>query len=145
MKNCTRCETPFNEDEFPVINSKTGKRSSMCSECKREYDREHYAKHKERRVPMKKVNSQTLRYRNLRFLVDYLKTHPCVDCGESDFVVLEFDHQHSKVGNIADMKTRCSLQTLKDEIAKCDVVCANCHNRRTAKQFGYYKSIGENI
>lgn len=141
MKNCTRCEAPFEQEEFPVINSKTGKRSSMCSECKREYDREHYAKHKERRIPMKKVNSQTLRNRNLRYIVDYLMKNPCVDCGEKDFVVLEFDHQGNKSGNISNMKNHNSLQVIKDEIAKCDVVCANCHRRRTAKQFGYYKSI----
>ena len=145
MKICTKCKQDFLEVEFPLINTKTGKRSYMCVKCKRQYDREHYNKHKERRVPMKKVNSAKLRIRNLQYIIDYLKQNPCVDCGENDFVVLEFDHQYDKKANIADMKSRCSLKTIKDEIDKCEVVCANCHKRRTAKQFGYYKSIGENI
>lgn len=47
MKECKRCKSLFKKDEFPVINHKTGKISSMCPECKREYDRKHYAKHYE--------------------------------------------------------------------------------------------------
>ena len=145
MKKCTRCKECFEKEVFPILNKLSGKMSSMCSDCKREYDREHYIKHKEKNIIAKTRNAKNLRERNLRFLVDYLKSHPCVDCGEDDFIVLEFDHQHSKIGNISNMKNNCSLETLKNEIAKCEVVCANCHNRRSAKQFGYYKTIGENI
>jgi len=67
-----------------------------------------------------------------RYLIDYFETHPCVDCGERDPVVLEFDHLADKSfcigGAIHDRK----WQSILDEIAKCVVVCANCHRRRTA-------------
>lgn len=79
---------------------------------------------------------------NKIFVFGYLATHPCVDCGESDPVVLEFDHRipEEKVDAIAHMvSTMVSIDTLEAEIKKCDVRCANCHRRRTAKQFNYQK------
>lgn len=64
---------------------------------------------------------------------DYLLQHPCVDCGEQDFMVLEFDHVRGvKEYNISTILSDVmSLETLKVELAKCDVRCSNCHNRIT--------------
>ena len=60
----------------------------------------------------------------------YLRDHPCVDCGESDLRVLEFDHvRGDKFKSIAQMYSYC-LQRIMTEIAKCDVRCANCHRIR---------------
>lgn len=65
----------------------------------------------------------------------YLAEHPCIDCGEADPIVLEFDHRNpaSKVGNIADIINRSGwgLKRLQTEIEKCDVRCCNCHRKRT--------------
>jgi hypothetical protein len=75
-------------------------------------------------------------------LLMYLSTHACVDCGESDPVVLDFDHidKGNKSASVADMlKDRRSWSTIEIEIAKCEVRCANCHRRRTAKQFTWYR------
>jgi hypothetical protein len=63
-----------------------------------------------------------------------------VECGESDIVVLEFDHQRDKTLNVSALSREgYSLDRLKQEIAKCEAVCANCQRRRTAKQFGWYR------
>jgi hypothetical protein len=81
-----------------------------------------------------KVRQQTKaqRTRNQEFVRSFLSEHPCVDCGESDIVVLEFDHQRDKTQEVCELaRNGVSLQTLKNEIEKCDVVCANCHKRRT--------------
>jgi hypothetical protein len=80
------------------------------------------------------------RLRNLQYMVDYLKQHPCVDCPEIDPVVLEFDHRGNKDYNVGEM-SNYSLSTIIKEIAKCDIRCANCHKRKTAKQFNYYQGI----
>lgn len=71
-------------------------------------------------------------------LANYLAAHSCVDCGESDIVVLEFDHRGGKVKAVSRFKGY-KIETLMAEIAKCDVVCCNCHRRRTARQFGSYR------
>jgi hypothetical protein len=86
--------------------------------------------------------SANQRKRNRQFIWEYLKTHPCIACGEPDPVVLDFDHRdpNTKHLEICEMRTR-SLQTIAVEIAKCDVLCANCHRRRTAKQQGWYKNL----
>lgn len=77
-------------------------------------------------------NKQSI-IRNREYVDKYLKTHPCIDCGESDNVVLEFDHvRGEKKRNISDMILKAfSINAIKTEIEKCDVRCANCHRRVT--------------
>ena len=74
--------------------------------------------------------------------MEYLSTHPCVDCGETDIVVLEFDHlgKDKKLDDVAHMIPRgYSLDKIKKEIAKCEVVCCNCHRRRTYTRANCYR------
>ena len=83
--------------------------------------------------------------RSRKFIILYLESHPCVDCGEKDGVVLEFDHVRGvKSKHIAALVANgCSVDRIRREIEKCDVRCANCHRRRTAKERGWYRSTGE--
>jgi hypothetical protein len=74
------------------------------------------------------------------FIAKYLAHHPCIDCGEADPVVLEFDHRDRKTKrfNVCDgVRRHYSLQTMRCEIDKCDVRCANCHRRRTHQEQHY--------
>lgn len=69
----------------------------------------------------------------------HLLDNPCVDCGEADPIVLEFDHRDGveKSFNIGESNHKSiSLSRVIAEIAKCDVRCSNCHRRRTYIQFG---------
>lgn len=66
--------------------------------------------------------------------LDYFKLHPCVDCGESDPLVLEFDHLRDKTFNIARAMPDRGWDSILAEIEKCEVVCANCHRRRTLRR-----------
>jgi hypothetical protein len=88
------------------------------------------------------ARSYQVRKRNLQFVWDYYKAHPCLDCGETDPIVLEADHQRDKLDTIAKLAhhTR-SLQVIQTELDKCEIVCRNCHTRRTAKTFGWYADI----
>jgi hypothetical protein len=71
-----------------------------------------------------------------------LLAHPCVDCGESDPLVLEFDHREDKRAQIVDlMRNHAQWSDVLKEIEKCDVRCANCHRRRTAKVRGHYREL----
>ncbi len=111
-----------------------------CRDCKKIYDKEFYQKTIETRRKNKKLNSKEIRKRNTQYIWDYLKKHPCIDCNESDPIVLEFDHRENKKYNVSEMSV-LSLEKIENEISKCDIRCANCHRRKTAKQFGWYEKI----
>ena len=71
--------------------------------------------------------------RNSEFVKEYLSKHACLDCGEKDIRVLEFDHtKDDKYNDVSVLVWRaCSIKTIEKEINKCEVVCANCHRKRT--------------
>lgn len=73
--------------------------------------------------------------------MEFLEKNPCVECGESDPVVLELDHLDptEKTSNVSDLMNRSRMELLMEELAKCQVMCANCHRKKTAKQFGWWK------
>jgi hypothetical protein len=78
-----------------------------------------------------------------RWVRKFIKTHPCVDCGETDWRVIEFDHRDRalKKAKIADLITQGrTLERIKAEIALCEPRCANCHRRRTIKQLKWYRA-----
>jgi L-lysine 2,3-aminomutase len=64
---------------------------------------------------------------------NFLSGKCCIDCGESDPIVLEFDHiiESEKCFNIADaIAHNYSEKSLIEEMDKCEIRCANCHRRR---------------
>jgi hypothetical protein len=86
------------------------------------------------------ADPRPLRRRNLRFITHYLESAPCVDCGEADVVVLDFDHVGVKRHGVVELAYReASIASLKREIGECEVRCANCHRRRTAIQQGHFR------
>lgn len=65
-------------------------------------------------------------------LLHRLKSVPCMDCGGTfDPVCMDFDHRPGEVKLANIGKFRATSPRLMAEIAKCDVVCANCHRLRT--------------
>lgn len=80
----------------------------------------------------------------MRLIREYLLAHPCVDCGDENPIILQFDHvRDKKVAGIGEMVRRgLSWSKISDEIKKCDVRCANCHTKRTAISRGYYAFMG---
>lgn len=96
-----------------------------------------------RRRERQKANKEKAKQRARQYVADYFATHLCADCGESDPVVLTFDHlpgEHNKRGNISDMiQNGLGLETIKAEIAKTEVVCYNCHSLREQARRGAYR------
>jgi hypothetical protein len=66
------------------------------------------------------------------------KKKPCADCGvEYPWYVMDYDHVRGKKKHtIAKMLQHQGIETIKEEIAKCDVVCSNCHRIRTFNRTG---------
>ena len=103
----------------------------------REASRRHYEKHRDQVIAKAKEYSIKTRVRIRAFITAHLKANPCVDCGETDAIVLEFDHVAGKDFNLSDAARKgVSIKKLKDEIAKCEVRCSNCHRRKTYERSG---------
>ncbi len=74
-------------------------------------------------------------------LLDFLSTKKCIDCGEKDPVVLDFDHidPSNKFKSVSQMLSgHYSWKSLLVEMSKCEIRCANCHRRKSYIQFGYF-------
>ena len=95
----------------------------------------------ERRRERHKANKENARQRAREFIAFYLAEHPCVDCSESDSIVLTFDHvRGQKRDNISDMvRNGLSIEAIRAEIEKTEVTCFNCHAIRTQKRSESYR------
>lgn len=132
-RTCPRCGETKAITEF---NRSTGfGHQYYCRECQSAW----YREHKQQHIANVNVNSARYRERNARLILEYLLSHPCVDCGETDPSVLEFDHMRDKLQTISRLKRGSSPPAIFAEISKCEVRCVNCHLRRTGEQFGWHK------
>ena len=141
MKRCPTCHQRKPVEEFSWKDKARGRRCSTCRECMRVYIRNHYSNNVEYYVAKAKRRKKVYNEQTYKMILDYLLLHPCVDCSESDPVVLEFDHveKGTKIAAISEMIRRQNAwDTIAKEIAKCEVRCANCHRRRTALQLGWH-------
>ena len=133
---CSRCNILKDESLFNSNKSKKTGKQSYCRDCQKEFDKAHYQKSEKRRISTRQRQNQNFE-ENKIFILNYLKTHPCVDCGESDPIVLEFDHMRDKLKNISDMRRSYSLNNIILEIEKCEIRCANCHKRKHYDHRGF--------
>jgi len=139
MKLCGKCGKTKPLTEFTFKKGKH-KPQSYCKDCNREYQREHYHRNKEKYFDDRKQRRKDSKEKAIKLLLEYVKDG-CVDCGEKDFEVLDFDHieQSNKEYTISYMiNNGFGVEKIKNELEKCRVLCSNCHRRRTAKQLGWY-------
>lgn len=134
-KTCSRCSGVFDIEYFGWRYKRKKKVvQPYCPECSKAYRREHYYGNRAAYKRRAKVRTAAFRKQSRAFLADFLRTHPCVDCGTNDLRVLEFDHVRGrKVKGVCAMLDH-SIETIKVEIAKCEVRCKNCHAIATGKR-----------
>ena len=138
MKKCSRCTKTKEYSDFAKRSAAKDGLANWCKLCFKEYDRDRYRKGDKSR----KDKNRLERIEKIRVLLwDYLCNSSCPDCGETDPEVLEFDHldPSKKEANVSDMLRSRSWESILGEIKKCEVVCANCHRKRTIKQFGFWR------
>lgn len=143
MPICNHCGLPKEEEEFNWRWKNLGIRQSCCKTCQQEQRRSWYeGSAKERHKENVHARKRRVRDEAREYVVSYLSEHPCVECGEDDPVVLEFHHRDG------DEKERAiseligggySIETIQKEIDKCDVMCANCHRKKTMRDRGWYR------
>lgn len=139
-KRCGKCSLTLPLESFKVDNKVTGKIHSYCYECQKAYARTYYASRYVGNTQEYKDSTKSFREASRISHFEYLSGKRCVDCGESDPIVLEFDHvSGEKSFSISKRAGRASWATIKREIEKCEIRCANCHRRKTAKQLNHAK------
>lgn len=143
VRVCARCHREKPIEAFPIKDNVRGTRRAYCIPCCREYGREHYRLNRPAYLKRTRTRNASVRLAHQALVLDYLRTHSCVDCGIGDPVVLEFDHRDplTKTANVGWLIRSGSTEDLKAEIAKCDVRCGNCHRRKTLLQFPSYRAL----
>jgi hypothetical protein len=139
-RRCGRCRAAKPLSDFAWRRRARGQRDNYCRLCRAAYKQAHYAANRERYLANARHRKRVVVNERAVYLVEFFREHPCVDCGESDPIVLEFDHLADKRFEIAKGIRDRKWSDVLDEIAKCDVVCANCHRRRTALRAGFARA-----
>lgn len=122
-------------DAFPPVRRGEPKLQTWCRECFAAYGKVYYRANREAQKARLLRNVQATREQNRLRTVEYLLRHPCVDCGNADIVVLQFDHMRDKTADIARLvASGRTWAAIVREIEKCEVRCSNCHRRKTAQR-----------
>lgn len=138
-KKCGACKLSKPLDEF---NRKKEGYNSQCRSCQKAYWSNYYAdpEKKQRHIANSRRNTKKDRAITAQ-MIAAAKDKPCADCGNKyPYYVMDFDHLPGceKTDGVAAMFTQGrSRKLILAEIAKCEVVCANCHRERThLRSFG---------
>lgn len=141
MKKCSKCLRILDESNFNW-KIKGIRLQYHCKDCSRAYIRNHYQNNIKYYVSKAQKRNRLIRKNAYSYLGPYLLSHPCVDCGEMDILVLEFDHIDRKMkdGEISHIIANGgNLDKIIREISKCEVRCSNCHRRKTEKENNSWK------
>ncbi len=123
-KECGRCRRLL---PSVLFNRSGAGLQAWCRACFAAYHQARRARAQERIVELRSAARS--------FVLTYLRDRPCSDCGIADIVVLEFDHLRDKRADVSRLMSRgTTIPRLAEEIQKCEVVCANCHRRRTLRR-----------
>lgn len=142
LKHCNKCNEDKPLSGFSKLKAAKDGLNYYCKPCQRAANRACWIPYykKERKRLLKK---QVLKIKERTQLLAKLKDKPCADCGNKfPFYSMDFDHVRGKKEFAVSSAGNLKWSRILKEIAKCDVVCANCHRARTYKrdQFGPKKS-----
>lgn len=154
-KICLVCGLPKDIEEFGIKRSRPDGHSSRCLLCTRDSYNSRYTvryrkkKNRQRRI-YREINAQKIsvaykiHYQKHLGVISELKKGPCKDCIREDLppFCMEFDHRDpsTKFMKVSQMVGHFPLETVMEEIAKCDLVCRNCHRIRTKSRSGHLTS-----
>lgn len=129
VRRCSKCGV---EQPLSQFHRRAERHQLWCKACRRAWDSLYHATTRERRKTQRAERHQRLVAR-----MRELKSRPCLDC-EGNFhpAAMTFDHRPGteKVGDLASLAGRGLTGLFEQELAKCDVVCANCHAVRTFRR-----------
>lgn len=137
MKRCPRCKTTKPLTDFHKSRLRRDSVQSICIKCRAEIDRERYER--TRGTQARRQTKREFKRSRSDWLRSLKAGRPCTDCGKVlPPEAMQWDHRPGteKIGDVSTL-TGLSMQRILDEIAKCDLVCTNCHIMRTASRAGW--------
>ena len=143
MKKCCCCGEYKNESDFWKLSKSSDWLQYRCKDCKRLYDNWYYWKSPSSYKINKQAKAKDRRKEILVYVKNIaLKRWCCICWYNKHIAALQFHHrdQLSKKDAVSEVNapTKNIEETVKEEIDKCDIVCANCHLEITAKQLWRY-------
>lgn len=144
-KTCTMCgllkpTTDYYADKKQSSGLRPNCKACQSKRSKHTYDTDPAYRARKLAIAAKYQKGQRRDYQ-IRILT-IMKRAGCKDCGETDPLVLDFDHISDKTAGIAIMvRNHYTWEAIEAEIAKCEVRCSNCHRRKTALERNYYDGI----
>lgn len=140
MKICTICNIEKPLTEFHVRNLSKGTYQSTCKSCRKTIDKEYYNKDKSKKYKGNEARRKLIR----EWINDYKRNVKCSICSESHIACLTFHHSNpkNKEFGIGDSNGYGrSIESIKKEIEKCIVLCANCHMKLHYEQRELAQSV----
>jgi hypothetical protein len=136
MKICSNCKQEKSLEEFNKkgFDRKGNPRfQTYCRPCDKKISKKYYHVNKEEQKKKIYASRKVRIEATKKYVRDLKSSTPCMDCGVVyPYYVMDFDHQHSKEFLISKAVAEgTSLEKIKKEIAKCHIVCSNCHRIRT--------------
>jgi len=134
-QQCVVCKQ---DKPLESYSSKGEGKQRKCKQCTAEYGKRHYQANKAIYIARAQKNEANSVKRNQDFIRAYKENHPCVDCNTRyPYYVMDFDHLEGfeKLSNVSLLTRQAfSLERIEEEMAKCELVCSNCHRKRTHKR-----------
>jgi len=129
MKQCNKCKIDLPLNKFHKNKKYNDGFQKSCKDCCKKRDQQSYENRKQYYINKNKEYIE----RNRIFIKRYKQIFgKCIDCGITDYRVLQFDHLKDKKDDISKLVNEAnSIKSLKSEIKKCVVRCANCHQIKT--------------
>jgi len=136
MRTCYTCKESKSLEDFNKKTSRKDGYQTECHECNKLRSRKYYADNETKHKAVILARNLKKRQEKLRLVGEYLLQNPCVDCGEKDIRLLDFDHRgdspkNNEVMVIAQRSGGTRIERLIEEMNKCDIRCKNCHTLKT--------------
>lgn len=138
MKKCSRCKDNKNLSEFRTSKSSKDGYQKCCIVCDKEYQKEWYKKNKAKVIPKSKIRNIQQAKKIQDIILGRLEGNSCAICGEKDILVLEFDHLENKKFDLGKAFYK-NEKEVENELNKCQILCSNCHKRKTHKERKTYR------
>lgn len=137
MKKCNKCNKNLPKSNFHSSAKSPDKLFHWCKTCRSNFDKKRNSKPHIKALRTKRRNEWEEKTR--KFILKYLRKG-CSRCPEKDIRTLDFNHLRNKKYNICNLVRKHNFSLLQAEVKKCEVVCANCHRKYTAKQQNWWSN-----